>query len=78
MQLVLSNNRIIAHGGNYLAMGGVVIDKNTGVKFDNATIAECEGCPSDIDKYPTHDPQHIPPHKHASHRAPRPTRRAKH
>lgn len=50
MQLVLSNNRIIAHGGNYLAMGGVVIDKNTGVKFDNATIAECEGCPSDIDK----------------------------
>lgn len=50
MQLVLSNNRIIAHGGNYLAMGGVVIDKNTGAKFDNATIAECEACPSDIDK----------------------------
>ena len=50
MQLVLSNNRIIAHGGNYLAMGGVVIDKTTGAKFDNATITECESCPSDIDK----------------------------
>lgn len=50
MQLVLSNNRIIAHGGNYLAMGGVVIDKTTGAKFDNATITECESYPSDIDK----------------------------
>ena len=50
MQLVLSNNRIIAHGENFLAMGGVVINNETGAKFENATVAECEGCPSDIDK----------------------------
>ena len=50
MQLVLSSNRIIAHGENFLAMGGVVINTETGAKYENATIAECEGCPSDIDK----------------------------
>jgi hypothetical protein len=50
MQLVLSSNRIIAHGENFLAMGGVVINTVTGAKFENATIAECDGCPSDIDK----------------------------
>jgi hypothetical protein len=50
MQLVLSNNRIIAHGENFLALGGVVINTETGTRYDNATIAECEGCPSDIDK----------------------------
>lgn len=48
MQLVLSNNRIIAHGENFLALGGVVINTDTGAKFDNATIAECECAPSDI------------------------------
>ena len=50
MQIVLSNNRVIAHGENFLAMGGVVINTETGAKFDNATVAECDGCPSDIDK----------------------------
>ena len=50
MQLVLSNNRIIAHGENFLAMGGVVINTETGAKYENATIAECNGYPSDIDK----------------------------
>ena len=51
MQLVLSNNRIIAHGENFLSMGGVVINTETGAKYENATIAECEGgCPSDIDR----------------------------
>ena len=49
MQIVLSNNRIIAHGENFLAMGGTVINAVTGARFENATIAECEGCPSDID-----------------------------
>lgn len=49
MQLVLSNNRVIAHGENFIAMGGTVINTVTGVKYENATIAECEGCPSDID-----------------------------
>lgn len=50
MQLVLSNNRIIAHGENFLSMGGVVINTVTGARYENATIAECNGCPSDIDK----------------------------
>lgn len=50
MQLVLSNNRVIAHGSNYYAMGGVVINRATGKKYENATIAECSNCPSDIDK----------------------------
>lgn len=48
MQLVLSGNRIIAHGENFLAMGGVVINTETGAKYENATVAECNGCPSDI------------------------------
>lgn len=50
MQLVLSNNRVIAYGENFLAMGGVVINTETGARYENATIAECNGCPSDIDK----------------------------
>lgn len=51
MQLVLSNNRIIAHGENFLSLGGVVINTETGAKYENATIAECEGgCPSDINE----------------------------
>ena len=51
MQLVLSNNRIIAHGENFLSMGGVVINTETGIKYENATIAECNGdCPSDINE----------------------------
>ena len=51
MQLVLSKNRIIAHGENFLAMGGVVINTETGARYENATIAECEGgCPSDINE----------------------------
>ena len=51
MQLVLSNNRIIAHGENFLSMGGVVINTETGAKYENATIAECNGaCPSDINE----------------------------
>ncbi len=50
MQLVLSGNRILSHGENFLAMGGVVINTETGKKYENATVAECENCPSDIDK----------------------------
>ena len=49
MQLVLSGKRIIAHGENYIAMGGTVINTDTGAKYENATIAEWESCPSDID-----------------------------
>lgn len=50
MQLVLSNNRVVAHGENFLPMGGVVINTETGARYENATIAECENCPSDLGK----------------------------
>lgn len=50
MQLVLINNRVVAHGENFLSMGGVVINTETGAKYDNATIAECDNCPSDINE----------------------------
>ena len=49
MKLVLSNNRIIAHGENFISMGGgVVINTETGAKYERATVAECSNCPSDI------------------------------
>ena len=50
MQLVLCNNRVIAHGSGFISLGGVVINNTTGKKYENATIAECNNCPSDIDK----------------------------
>lgn len=50
MQLVLSGNRVVGHGENFLSMGGVVINTETGKRYENATVAECEGCPSDIDE----------------------------
>ena len=49
MQLVLINNRIVAHGDGFIALGGIVINTETGKKYEHATIAECSGCPSDID-----------------------------
>lgn len=50
MQLVLCNNRVIAHGSGFVSLGGVVINNTTGKKYENATIAECEGCPADINE----------------------------
>lgn len=49
MQIVLSGNRIIAHGTGFVPMGGTVINAETGKVYQNATVAECDGCPSDID-----------------------------
>lgn len=49
MQIVLSGNRVIAHGENcFLAMGGTVICEETGKAYQNATIAEVETLPADI------------------------------
>ena len=48
MQLVLSNNRVINYGENFIAMGGTVINTETGIVYQNATVAECSNCPSDI------------------------------
>lgn len=50
MQLVLCNNRVMAHGEGFLSMGDVVINPETGAKYEGATIAECDSCPSDIGK----------------------------
>ena len=49
MQLVLSNNRVLTYGENFIALGGIVINTETGRKYENATIAECDCIPSDID-----------------------------
>lgn len=62
MQLVVSGNRIMAHGEGFLAMGGTVINTDTGRVYQNATVVECDGCPSDIDKvgYEYHAGQFVP------------------
>ncbi len=62
MQLVVSGNRILAHGEGFLAMGGTVINPDTGKAYQNATVVECDGCPSDIDKvgYEYHAGQFVP------------------
>lgn len=62
-QLVLSGNRILARGEDcFLSMGGTVICSVTGRKFENATVAECENFPSDIDSvgYEYHAGEFVP------------------
>lgn len=52
-QLVLSGNRILAHGeaGCFLSMGGTVICEEKGKAYPNATVVTHEGgLPADIDK----------------------------
>ena len=51
-QLVLSGNRIIAHGEDcFLSMGGTVICTKSGRKFDNATVTNTTSAiPADIDE----------------------------
>lgn len=48
MQLVLSGYRVVAHGENFIAMGGTVVNTETNKTYQRATIVECDGCPSDI------------------------------
>lgn len=62
MQLVLSNNRVLAHGENFISMGGTVINTETNKVYQNATVAECDGCPSDINKvgYEYHAGRFVP------------------
>ena len=48
MQLVLCNNRILTYGENFISLAGIVINTETGKKYENATIAECDCIPSDI------------------------------
>lgn len=49
-QLVVSGNRILAHGEDcFLAMGGTVICTKTGKSYPNATVVNCEAeLPADI------------------------------
>lgn len=49
MKIVVKNNRVLAHGGEYIALGSTVIDTESQKVFTDATIAECENCPPDID-----------------------------
>lgn len=62
MQLVLSGKNIIGHGEGFLAMGGTVINPDTGAVYQNATIVECENCPADLGKvgYEYHAGQFVP------------------
>lgn len=63
MQLVVSGNRILAHGEDcFLAMGGTVICTASGRVYQNATVVTCDGCPSDIGErgYEYHAGQFVP------------------
>lgn len=63
-QLVLSGNRILAHGEDcFLSMGGTVICTKTGRTFSNATVANVTGgIPADIDSvgYEYHAGEFVP------------------
>lgn len=49
-QLVVSGNRILAHGTNcFYSMGGTVICPETERVYQNATVVNCDNIPSDID-----------------------------
>lgn len=51
MQIVLSGNRVIAHGEScFLAIGGTVVCEETGKAYSNATVAEVDVLPADIDR----------------------------
>lgn len=62
MQLVLSGKNIVAYGEGFLAMGGTVINPDTGAVHQNATIVECENCPADLGKvgYEYHAGEFVP------------------
>ena len=49
MKIVTKNNRVVAHGGDYIVMGGTVIDTKSQKMFTEATVVECDSCPPDID-----------------------------
>lgn len=62
-QLVVSGNRILAHGEDcFLSMGGTVICPDTGRTYQNATVATVENIPSDIDSvgYEYHAGEFVP------------------
>ena len=64
IQLVISGNRILAHGEDcFLAMGGTVVCHSTGKAYQNATVVIHDGgLPADIDKvgYEYHAGRFVP------------------
>jgi hypothetical protein len=50
-QIVVSGNRVLAHGEDcFISMGGTVICPDTGKRYQNATVVECETpIPVDVD-----------------------------
>lgn len=68
MKLVLSGNTIIGHGENLIPMGCTVVDTVSGKVYQNATIAECENCPKDLDiiGYEYHAGVFVPCHPYGS------------
>ena len=49
MQLVLINNRVLTYGENFVSLAGIVYNTESEKYYKNATIAECESLPDDID-----------------------------
>lgn len=49
-QLVISGNRVLAHGEGFVSMeNDTVLSTKTGTVYQNAAVAECEALPADID-----------------------------
>lgn len=62
-QLVVSGNRIIAHGEDcFISMGGTVICTKTERVFQNATVVNCDCLPCDLDEvgYEYHAGEFVP------------------
>lgn len=62
-QLVVSGNRILAHGTNcFYSMGGTVVCPDTQKVYQNATVVICDALPSDIDVvgYEYHSGEFVP------------------
>lgn len=49
-QLVISGNRVLAHGEGFVSMeNDTVLSTETGTVYQNAAVCECEALPADID-----------------------------
>lgn len=62
VQIVISGNRVIAHGTGFSVSGNTVENKSTGKVYDNATIATVESVPGDINSvgYEYHAGRFVP------------------
>lgn len=62
VQIVISGNRVIAHGTGFSVSGNTVENESTGKVYENATIATVESVPDDIDSagYEYHAGRFVP------------------